>query len=191
MIGRIRGIILAKQPPLVLLETYGIGYEVYIPITYFDILPEIGEEAIFYTHFVIREDTQMLFGFINKPDMMLFRELIKVNGVGPKLALAIIAGMSETQFLKAIKHKEINILMQLPGVGKKTAERLVVEMKDKFKSISLREQFIVEHDPESEAVAALISLGYTHQNASKMVKKVAGAGANCEALIRDALRTTL
>ncbi|AIN47233.1 Holliday junction branch migration protein RuvA [Candidatus Palibaumannia cicadellinicola] len=195
MIGRLKGILIEKEPPIVLLEIYGISYEIYIPITYFDVLPETGQETVLYTHFIVREDTQLLFGFLTKQEMVLFRELIKVNGIGPKLALTILANLSEKQLFHAVKHKEINTLMKLPGVGKKIAERLVVEMKDKFKNTSFslifREELLVRHDPESEAVAALISLGYTHQDASRMIKKVASAEANCEALIRDALRTTL
>ncbi|ABF14321.1 Holliday junction branch migration protein RuvA [Candidatus Palibaumannia cicadellinicola] len=196
MIGRLRGIILEKQPPLLLLEINGIGYEIAIPMNNFSLLPAIGQETILYTHCIVREDTELLFGFIKKPDMILFRALIKINGVGPKLALAILAGMSEKQFLSAIEHNEIHMLTKLPGVGKKTAERLVIEMKDKLKGTS-KSLFSLATigeglaKTEIEAITALISLGYTHQEASKMVKKVAIEGANCETLIRDALRTTL
>ncbi|WMQ73400.1 MAG: Holliday junction ATP-dependent DNA helicase RuvA [Sodalis sp.] len=205
MIGRLRGIILEKQPPQVLLETHGVGYEMQLPMTCFYALPETGQEAIIFTHFVVRDDAQLLFGFIHKQEQMLFRELIKVNGVGPKLALAILSGMPAQQFVGAVERQEINALVKLPGVGKKIAERLVVEMKDKFKGLS--GDLFVSHgvgdippaiaaqvnpaDPESEAVAALVALGYKLQEASRMVNKVTSAGADCEMLIRDALRAAL
>lgn len=136
MIGRLRGIILEKQPPLVLLETNGVGYEVHMPMTCFYELPELGQEAIVFTQFVVREDAQLLYGFNDKQERALFRELIKVNGVGPKLALAILSGMSAQQFVSAVEREEITTLIKLPGVGKKTAERLVVEMKDRFKGLN-------------------------------------------------------
>ncbi|CUX97005.1 Holliday junction branch migration protein RuvA [Candidatus Hoaglandella endobia] len=206
MIGRLRGIILDKQPLLVLLETNGIGYEVHMPMTCFYALPEIGQETVIFTHFIVRQDAQLLFGFINKQERMLFRELIKVNGVGPKLALAILSGMSAQQFMLAVERQEIHNLVKLPSVGKKTAERLVVEMKDRFKGLSgnlfvplgigeiapsANEQSNLLADPELEAVAALVALGYKSQEASRMVSKVAYTGADCEVLIRAALRAAL
>ncbi|MGP4123610.1 MAG: Holliday junction branch migration protein RuvA [Sodalis sp. (in: enterobacteria)] len=208
MIGRLRGIILEKQPPLVLLETHGVGYEVQLPMTCFYALPENGKEAVVFTHFVVREDAQLLFGFIHKQERMLFRELIKVNSVGPKLALAILSGMSAQQFVSAVERQEINALVKLPGIGKKSAERLVVEMKDRFKSlsgylfppqgvenihptISAQVNFVNLSDPDTEAIAALIALGYKLQEARRMVSKVSSVGANCETLIRDALRAAL
>ncbi|XBS68332.1 Holliday junction branch migration protein RuvA [Acerihabitans sp. KWT182] len=205
MIGRLRGIILEKQPPLVLLEVQGVGYEVQMPMTCFYALPETGREAVVYTHFVVREDAQLLFGFTNRQERALFRELIKVNGVGPKLALAILSGMSAQQFVNTVERQEIGALMKLPGVGTKTAERLVVEMKDRFKGMN-GELFAMgggslpplaptagapTDDPEAEAVAALVSLGYKPQEASRMVSKVARPDADCESLIRDALRAAL
>ncbi|WP_410015346.1 Holliday junction branch migration protein RuvA [Sodalis sp. C49] len=206
MIGRLRGIILEKQPPLVLLEIHGVGYEIHMPMTCFYALPETGVEAIIYTHFIVREDAQLLFGFTNKQERALFRELIKVNGVGPKLALAILSGMSAQQFVNTVERQEINALVKLPGVGTKTAERLVVEMKDRFKGMN-GELFALgggsdmpltapasgkpDTDPEAEAVAALVSLGYKPQEASRMVSKVARPDADCESMIRDALRAAL
>ena len=187
VIGRLRGVILEKQPPLVLLETQGVGYEVHMPMTCFYELPELGQEAILFTQFIVREDAQLLYGFNDKQERALFRELIKVNGVGPKLALAILSGMSAQ-----------------PGVGKKTAERLVVEMKDRFKGLNgdlfnsvsditlpQAEEARQEADAESEAVSALVALGYKPQEASRLVSKAAKPGADCETLIRDALRAAL
>lgn len=204
MIGRLRGNILEKQPPLVLLEANSVGYEVYMPMTCFYQLPELGQEAIVFTHFVVREDAQLLYGFNDKQERTLFRQLIKVNGVGPKLALAILSGMSAQQFVSAVEHEEITTLIKLPGVGKKTAERLVVEMKNRFKGLngdlftnssgsSLPATAVqtADNDTEAEAVAALVALGYKPQEASRMVSKIAKSGADCETLIRDALRAAL
>lgn len=203
MIGRLRGTVLEKQPPQVLLEVGGVGYEVHMPMTCFYELPEVGKEALVFTHFVVREDAQLLFGFNSKQERALFRELIKVNGVGPKLALAILSGMSAQQFVNAVEREEPASLVKLPGIGKKTAERLVVEMKDRFKGMhgDLFTPAVdmvlsapagpVMDDAEAEAAAALVALGYKPQEASRMVSKVASAGASSETLIREALRAIL
>ncbi|WP_075182013.1 Holliday junction branch migration protein RuvA [Pantoea sp. 1.19] len=204
MIGRLRGNIVEKQPPMVLIEAAGVGYEVHMPMTCFYELPEQHQEAIIFTHFVVREDAQLLFGFNHKQERTLFRELIKVNGVGPKLALAILSGMSAQQFVTAVEKEEIASLVKLPGVGKKTAERLVVEMKDRFKGMH-GDLFATEtdftltssqppeaaNDAEGEAVAALVALGYKPQEASRMVSKLNKPDADCETLIREALRAAL
>jgi Holliday junction DNA helicase RuvA len=204
VIGRLRGNILEKQPPLVLIEAHGVGYEVHMPMTCFYELPELNHEAVIFTHFVVREDAQLLFGFNNKQERALFRELIKTNGVGPKLALAILSGMSAQQFVTAVEKEEIAALIKLPGVGKKTAERLVVEMKDRFKGLhgdlfSGESAFTLtaphaepeSNDAEAEAVAALVSLGYKPQEASRMISKVGKPDADCETLIREALRAAI
>ncbi|WP_263054067.1 Holliday junction branch migration protein RuvA [[Curtobacterium] plantarum] len=204
MIGRLRGNILEKQPPLVLLEAHGVGYEIYMPMTCFYELPELKHEAVIFTHFVVREDAQLLFGFNSKQERALFRELIKVNGVGPKLALAILSGMSAQQFVTAVEKEEIASLVKLPGVGKKTAERLVVEMKDRFKgmhgdlfggdsafTLTTPSAEPETNDAEAEAVAALVSLGYKPQEASRMISKVGRPDADCETLIREALRAAI
>lgn len=206
MIGRLRGNILEKQPPLVLLETGGVGYEIHMPMTCFYELPELNHEAVIFTHFVVREDAQLLFGFNSKQERALFRELIKVNGIGPKLALAILSGMSAQQFVTAVEREEIAALVKLPGVGKKTAERLVVEMKDRFKGMhgdlfaadapfaltsEVQPAADAANDAEAEAVAALVSLGYKPQEASRMISKVGRPQADCETLIREALRAAI
>ncbi|MXP48676.1 Holliday junction branch migration protein RuvA [Pantoea sp. Eser] len=204
MIGRLRGNILEKQPPLVLLEAHGVGYEVHMPMTCFYELPELNHEAVIFTHFVVREDAQLLFGFNSKQERALFRELIKVNGVGPKLALAILSGMSAQQFVTAVEKEEIASLVKLPGVGKKTAERLVVEMKDRLKgmhgdlfggdsafTLTSPNAEPETNDAEAEAVAALVSLGYKPQEASRMISKVGRPDADCETLIREALRAAI
>lgn len=205
MIGRLSGTIIEKQPPLVLIEAGGVGYEVHMPMTCFYQLPEINQWVCVFTHFVVREDAQLLFGFNHRQERTLFRELIKVNGVGPKLALAILSGMSAQQFVNAVEQQEIAALVKLPGVGKKTAERLVVEMKDRFKGIhndlfggntpfELTTEVTMTstpNDAEAEATAALISLGYKPQEASKMISKIARAGTDSQTLIREALRAAL
>lgn len=202
MIGRLRGIILEKQPPQVLLETHGVGYEIQLPISCFYQLPEVGQEAIIFTQFVVREEAQLLYGFNDKQERALFRELIKVNGVGPKLALAILSGMSTPQFVHVVEQEDISTLIKLPGVGKKTAERLVVEMKDRIKGLNgdlftnstvapLSASLPTTVNNEAEAVSALIALGYKPQEASRLINKIATAEMDCETLIREALRAAL
>lgn len=202
MIGRLRGTIIEKQPPKVLIEVGGVGYEVFMPMTCFYELPDNGQEVIVLTHFVVREDAQILYGFNQEQERELFRELIKVNGVGPKLALAILSGMSAQQFISAVEQGEIKTLVKLPGVGTKTAERLIVEMKDRLKRFA--EQLspistVIEascvkkssNQIESEAVSALIALGYKPQEASRIINKVILPDMDCETLIREALKSAL
>ncbi|MFC3914513.1 Holliday junction branch migration protein RuvA [Pseudaeromonas sharmana] len=204
MIGRLRGTIIEKQPPEILLEVHGIGYELQLPMTCFYELPVVGEEVCLYTHFVVREDAQLLYGFNDKRTRTLFRELLKANGVGPKLALAILSGMSASQFVTTVEREDISSLIKLPGVGKKTAERLVVEMKDRLKgwsegalftpytdavSVTAANQPSSASGVEEEAISALLVLGYKPQQASAAVSRVYQADMKVEAVIRDALRS--
>lgn len=200
MIGRLQGKIIEKQPPEILLDVQGVGYELLLPMTSFYNLPQIGEETAIFTHLVVREDAHLLFGFSQKQDRSLFRELIKTNGVGPKLALAILSAMSVSQFVTAIEQEELTKLTKIPGIGRKTAERLLVELKGKFKGIEQTDFFveasdhiIVNHtpDPANEALDALISLGYKPSDAEKMIKKVNKSDATSEQLIREALKNSL
>lgn len=202
MIGRLRGIIIEKQPPKVLIDVGGVGYNVFMPMTCFYELPNNGQEVIVLTHLIVREDAQLLYGFNHEQERELFRELIKVNGVGPKLALAILSGMSAQQFIVAVEQGEIKTLVKLPGVGTKTAERLIVEMKDRVKrfgeelsdSMSLIETGNIKKSSnqiESEAVSALIALGYKPQEASRIISKVIKPEMDCETLIREALKSAL
>ena len=202
MIGRLRGIIIEKQPPKVLIEVGGVGYEVFMPMTCFYELPDNGKEVIVLTHFAVREDAQVLYGFNHEQERELFRELIKVNGVGPKLALAILSGMSAAQFINAVEQGEIKTLVKLPGVGTKTAERLIVEMKDRVKrfgeelsnvnpAIDIADIKKSSNQIESEAVSALIALGYKPQEASRIISKVIRPEMDCEMLIREALKSVL
>ncbi|WP_372771049.1 Holliday junction branch migration protein RuvA [Pseudoalteromonas sp.] len=205
MIGRLRGILIEKQPPEILLEVSGVGYEVNMPMTCFYKLPKEGEEAVIYTHFVVREDAQLLFGFNNKSERALFRELLKANGVGPKLGLAILSGMSAEQFVACVHNEDATSLVKLPGVGKKTAERLVLEMKDRLKDwgmdlftpytdgaiLEIQEDPAVKGNAQDDAIAALMALGYKANQAEKAVKAINGQGHTSEVLIKEALKAMM
>lgn len=203
MIGRITGQLAERTPPNVLIDVKGIGYEIQMPMSCFYLLPETNEQVTLYTHFVVREDAQLLFGFTDKTSRELFRELIKANGVGPKLGLTILSGMSATQVLTSVQQEDVSALVTLPGVGKKTAERLVVELKDrlaKFVTASDAPMPEVAHgnlplknsnDAKHEATDALVALGYKPAQAEKMVKMVMKPDSTSESLIRDALKSSM
>jgi Holliday junction DNA helicase RuvA len=193
MIGQIKGIIIAKQAPDLLVDVQGIGYEVLVSLgTFFDI-PEIGGAVTLHTQFVVREDAQLLFGFATLEERALFRQLIKVNGVGPKMALAILSGMSASEFALAVHNNDIATLVKLPGVGKKTAERLVIEMRDKVDIAQINDfgsATAGKHpDIKQEAESALTALGYKPQDAAKMISRVSDEEiTSTEQLIRRALK---
>ncbi|GEA10319.1 Holliday junction branch migration protein RuvA [Alteromonas sp. KUL49] len=206
MIGRIRGTLIEKQPPQILVDVSGVGYEVQLPMTNFYELPAVGEEVVVHTHFVVREDAQLLFGFTDKVSRELFRELIKANGVGPKLGLAILSGMSASQFLNNVQNEDVSALVSLPGIGKKTAERLVVELKDRLKKFGQNQQIdmpppladdgdnntiVALNDAREEAQSALVALGYKPAQASKLVESVYQENMDSESLIREALKAAL
>ncbi len=202
MIGFLRGKLLAKNPPQLLLDVNGVGYEVEAPMTTFYNLPMIGEQVALYTHLVVREDAHILFGFSEESDRLMFRTLIKVNGVGPKLALTILSGQSAEEFRRCIEDNDTQSLVRLPGVGKKTAERLIVEMRDRLPALSetsdsgikinSNQAVASSHgNPRQEAITALCALGYKPADASKMVQAVASEGKSCEDIIRLALRGTV
>lgn len=202
MIGSIRGILVHKQAPLILVEVSGVGYELQVPMTTLFRLPELGSEVSLVTHFVVREDAQSLYGFIEEGDRSLFRQLIKVSGVGPKLALTILSGMDARNFAHCVERDDISSLVALPGVGRKTAERLLVEMRDKLKEwlVGGAGQPVVEGsavtappaDFAADAEGALISLGYKPQEASRMVAAVNDDSvADSEDLIRRALKSVV
>jgi Holliday junction DNA helicase RuvA len=198
MIGRLRGILLEKQPPQLLLDVGGVGYEISAPMTTFYELPETGNEVILHTHLAVREDAHVLYGFLRETDRALFRNLIKVSGVGPKLALAILSGMSADEFAGCVHSGNSAALTKLPGVGKKTAERLVIEMKDRLKdwqgvTLPAETAGVTPTAPATDAVkdaiSALVSLGYKPQEASRMVSKLECEGLSSEEVIRLALRS--
>lgn len=206
MIGRLRGILVEKQPGQVLVEAAGLGYEVDIPYTTFFHLPETGQEVVLHTHFAVREDAHSLFGFANRLDRDLFRLLIKVNGVGPRLAVGILSGLDADQFIRCVEQRDASALVKLPGVGKKTAERLLIDMGDRIGQ--LEGQFVPrgvggvkadgiskrpprQPDASEEAEAALIALGYKPQEASRAINRVAEEGMSREDLIRNALKAMI
>ena len=193
MIGRITGIIVSKVAPDVLVDVQGVGYEVLVSLgTFFD-LPEVAEAVTLHTHFVVREDAQLLFGFSSLQERSLFRTLIKVNGVGPKMALGILSGMTAGEFAHAIRTDDVATLVKLPGVGKKTAERLVIEMRDRLDDIDVTVNANVSDkrpDIQQEAESALIALGYKPQDAAKMISRAEGDQiTSAEQLIRAALKS--
>ena len=197
MIGRLQGTILEKQPPTILLDVQGVGYELEASLSTFYNLPECGENIILHTHLVVREDAQLLYGFFSLTERLMFRNLIKISGVGPKLALTILSGMSAEDFTRCILEEDSKTLTKLPGVGKKTAERLVIELKDRLQkddSIRLpgatdtsRAPLDRQANPVNDAVSALISLGYKAQQASQMVRDLDVEDKSTEDIIRAAL----
>ncbi|MGR8934902.1 MAG: Holliday junction branch migration protein RuvA [Gammaproteobacteria bacterium] len=199
MIGFLRGLLAVKAPPHLLLDVHGVGYEVEAPMTTFYNLPAVGEEVKLYTHLVVREDAQQLFGFASDADRLLFRLLIKISGVGPKMALTILSGLSADAFAQCIRNNDTHALVRLPGVGKKTAERLMIEMRDRLPggegenaAWSLPEGLSEPgYAPKQEAVSALVALGYKPQDAQRMVQNVAGDDRSCEEMIRLALQGAL
>ncbi|HSN24252.1 MAG TPA: Holliday junction branch migration protein RuvA [Methylomicrobium sp.] len=197
MIGFLRGKLVHKAPPLLVLDVQGVGYEVEAPMTTFYDLPAINEEIKLHTHLVVREDAHILFGFSTEADRSLFRTLIKVNGVGPKLALTILSGQSAEEFHRCIQDNDTQTLVRLPGVGKKTAERLVIEMRDRLPDLGDSAMTIADNSgvniaitgkPKQEAISALCSLGYKPLDASKMVQNISAEGKSCEDIIRLALQ---
>jgi len=188
MIGSLTGRLAAKQPPHLTVECHGVGYEVEAPMSTCFVLPAVGAELTLLTHLVVREDAQLLYGFATEAERRLFRNLIKVNGVGPKLALSVLSGASVDDFARCIRDGDTAQLTRLPGIGKKTAERLVVEMRDRLE-VEAAPVAGAGGRPAAEATAALIALGYRPNDAVAMVRDAqqAGVEAGTEELIRRAL----
>ena len=200
MIGCLIGEVLALEAPTVLLNVNGVGYEIDTPLTTFCQLQK-GQQVTLWTHLAVREDAQLLYGFINAQEKTIFRTLLKVNGVGPKMALGILSTLSVEMLIHTVENEDVNTLVKVPGVGKKTAERLLVELKDRFKnweSTPLAGQSSAEptgastvtdaHSAEKDAVSALISLGFKPAQASHAVSSVFEEGLSSEDLIRRALK---
>jgi Holliday junction DNA helicase RuvA len=196
MIGFLRGILVAKKPPALLLDVRGVGYEVDAPMSTFYKLPDLGEEVVLYTHLAIREDAHSLFGFVSEAERTLFRTLIKVNGVGAKLALGILSGLSAEEFHRCVEYQDTARLVRLPGVGKKTAERLIIELRDRLPelgSVTLPGAGTLPMpaaSPADDAVSALIALGFKPPDASALVRKIPAEGKSSEEIIRLALQST-
>jgi holliday junction DNA helicase RuvA len=202
VIGRLRGALVEKQPPHLVLDVNGVGYEVEVPMTTLYRLPHVGETVTLHTHLVVREDAHLLFGFYEKRDREMFRELIRLNGVGPKLALALMSTLEVDELVRCVQAQDTSALTRVPGVGKKTAERLLVELKDRFKAWdALPGTFaLVSEGPgaplpvasaESDAISALVSLGYKPQEASKAITAIKDKNLSSEDLIRRALKGML
>lgn len=195
MIGQIRGIILEKTPPQLLVEVGGIGYEIDAPMSTFYQLPDIGQTVSLFTHFVVREDAHHLYGFYTRNERLLFRSLLKVNGVGPKLALTILSSTTPEEYVRCVLNNDTASLVRLPGVGKKTAERLIIEMRDKLadwspaEGMSLQKLDDVRHQILQDAISALTALGYKLQEATRTITKIDDGKATSEELIRLALRS--
>jgi Holliday junction DNA helicase RuvA len=188
MIGALAGVIAEKEPPRLLIECQGLGYEVHVPMSTYLALPPVGSNVRLRIHHVLREDASLLFGFATTEERELFRALLKVNSVGPKVALAILSGVSASQFRQAMAADDAAALTRIPGVGRKTAERLLVEMRDHFKDAPSAGGVAGSLPPREEALHALLALGYKPQEAQKMLDKTATAGATTEELIRGALQ---
>ena len=199
MIGRLKGILVSKAPPFLLVDVQGVGYEVEAPMSTFYQLPAVDSEVTLHTHLIVREDAQILCGFATESERRLFRSLIRITGVGAKLALAILSGMSADEFTRCVQDNDAASLTRLPVVGKKTAERLIIEMRDRLadwegaESAALPDATAqpVAPDAGREAVSALIALGYRPQEASRMVQLVDSEGLSSEDIIREALKASI
>jgi len=198
MIGRLKGELLFKQPPHLLVDVSGVGYELEAPMSTIYDLPEAGHEVVLLTHLTIRDDAHILFAFLTEAERSLFRTLIKVNGVGPKMGLGILSAMNPAEFRARILQGDNAALTKIPGVGKKTAERLIIEMRDRLEKTEAGvESYAVgttpssRADPLTEATQALVALGYKPQEASRMTGRIDSDGLSSDEIIRQSLRAVL
>ncbi len=193
MIGRLFGILLHKEPPSLLLDVGGVGYEIDAPMSTFYELPATGQSVTLYTHLVVRDDAHLLYGFIRTTQRQLFRHLLKVNGVGPRVALAILSGLTDQEFMQCLMREDIARLIKVPGIGRKTAERLIIDMRDKVDPALLQSggatrPAVLAADPVQEAISALLALGYKPPEASRAVQNIPPEGLSSEEIIRQALK---
>ncbi|KAB2932097.1 MAG: Holliday junction branch migration protein RuvA [Candidatus Contendobacter sp.] len=200
MIGRLRGLLAWKQPPYLLIDAHGVGYELEASLTTFQTLPEIGAEVTLLTHLAVREDAHTLYGFASPAERSLFRNLIRVTGIGPRLALLILSGMTVELFGRCVRENDTASLTRLPGIGKKTAERLIIELRDRIGELGLDPTAIVlpggravapAINPVDDAISALVALGYKLPEASRMVQSLETDGLASEAIIRLALQASV
>ncbi|MBK8284152.1 MAG: Holliday junction branch migration protein RuvA [Ahniella sp.] len=198
MIGRLKGILVSKQPPALMIDVNGIGYELEAPMSTIYELPEIGREVVLITHYAVREDAVALYGFHRESERSLFRTLLKVSGIGAKTALAILSGVSVDEFARFVQTGDISSLTRIPGIGKKTAERIIVELRDRVDGLVGSMTTLpagggkgVAHDPVAEASAALSQFGYKPAEVQKLIKEAAETGDTAEAIIRKALKAAL
>ena len=196
MIGRLRGTLISRQPPWLLIEVAGVGYELEAPMSTIYDLPGIGKEVILLTHHAVKEDGVSLYGFLHEAERALFRSLLKVSGIGAKIALAVLSGASVNDFARLVHAGDVVALTKTPGIGKKTAERIIVELRDRVDGLGATlPGTLANHggplDPAGEATVALQQLGYKPVEVTRLVQKVAAAGDSAEAIIRKALRAAL
>ncbi len=194
MIGRLRGILVYKQPPGLMIDVGGVGYELEAPMSTIYDLPEIGREVTLFTHHAVKEDSVALYGFLHEAERRLFRDLQKVTGIGAKIALAVLSGVSVDEFARLVHSADVAALTRVPGIGKKTAERIVVELRDRVAggpSSLGRGSGAVPTDPVSEASVALAALGYKPAEISRMVALASEQGDSAETIIRKALKSAL
>jgi Holliday junction DNA helicase RuvA len=194
MIGSLRGRITSKTPPQVTVEVGGVGYEVEAPMSTFFHLPAVGQDVRLLTHFVVREDAQLLYGFATEDERRLFRSVLKVSGIGPKIALALLSGISVEGFIMCVQNEDVAALVRVPGIGRKTAERLIVEMRDRLKPAaeggdSTAVPVAQGASPEVEAFGALVALGYRPAEATRLLKAAGPGTHSTEELIRRALQS--
>jgi len=194
MIGLLRGELVHKQPPILVVDVHGVGYELEAPMTTFYDLPDAGQTVTLHTHFVVREDAQLLYGFSRIEQRALFRSLLRVNGVGPRVALALLSGMGTDEFFACVTQDDVDMLTRVPGIGRKTAQRLIVEMRDKIASSGdVPGPGVVVGgsagaSPMRDAVSALVSLGYKPAEATRAIRVFEGKDLSCEQMIRQALQ---
>ncbi|MDD9873983.1 MAG: Holliday junction branch migration protein RuvA [Gammaproteobacteria bacterium] len=194
MIGAISGQLVNKHPPFLLVDVGGVGYELEAPMTTFYALPEAGQAVSLFVHHLVREDAQLLFGFSDRPQRELFRSLLKVNGVGPRVALAILSTLSTEQFIACIHHSDVATLTRVPGIGAKTAERMILDMRDRISAPGPAGERddpahpAASQSPVQDAVGALIALGYKAAEATKAVRAVEAKSGERDDLIRNALQ---
>ena len=194
MIGRLRGILVGKRPPWVLVEVGGVGYELEVPMSTLYDLPDLGKEVVLLTHYAHKEDTVALYGFLRDDERGLFRDLQKVSGIGARIALAVLSGVSTAEFARLVQAGDVAALTRIPGIGKKTAERIVVELRDRIDNAAVSAPAgvaSVPRDARGEAEAALQQLGYKPAEAQRLAAAAAGEGDDAETIIRKALRAAL
>jgi Holliday junction DNA helicase RuvA len=193
MIGRLKGVLIHKSPPWLVVDVHGVGYELEAPMSTFYDLPELGREVFLFTHYAHKEDGVSLYGFLREAERRLFRDVQKVSGIGAKIALAVLSGVSVDDFARLIQTGDVTALTRIPGIGKKTAERMVLELRDRAAELGsgLPGGSALPGDALSEAITALQSLGYKPADAEKMAKKAAAAGDDAPAIIRKALQSVL
>src|SRR3990167_2714064 len=188
MITRISGLLLEKKAPTLIIDVHGLGYELFVPMSTFYQLPNIGETVTLLTHFVVREDAQLLFGFFSERERQLFRALIKVSGVGPKLAMTILSGIEPDQFVQCVQNQDIDTLTRIPGIGKKTAARLMIETRDRLSEWEVTVLPIDLNQAMQDALRALSALGYKPSDAKRVITKIHQPNHNSEQLIKLALQ---